>query len=57
ELGQGVWLLNSHGFGEITARAQATLEQIMLHVVIRIDLHDFFVESLDVVSERFVLSL
>ncbi|MCI79567.1 hypothetical protein A2U01_0100838, partial [Trifolium medium] len=40
-----------------TARTKASFEQIFLHVVGRIDLNSFFIESLDVVPERFVLSL
>ncbi|MCI56370.1 hypothetical protein A2U01_0077621, partial [Trifolium medium] len=35
-------------------RAKASLEQVLFHVVDRIDLHSFFVESLYEISERFV---
>ncbi|MCI68546.1 hypothetical protein A2U01_0089807, partial [Trifolium medium] len=38
-------------------RAKASLEQVFLYVVGCIDLHDFLVEPIDEVSERFIFTL
>ena len=54
---QGGRSLNSDCLGEVAAWAQSALEQILLHIVRRGDLDDFFVESLDVCSERFFFTL
>ncbi|MCI61586.1 hypothetical protein A2U01_0082843, partial [Trifolium medium] len=54
---QSARLFNAHRLGEITVRAETSLEQVFLLVVGRIDLHDFFVEPLDEVSERFIFTL
>ena len=54
---QGGRSFDANGFGEITAWAKASFEQILLHVVGRGNLDGFLVEPLDVSSERFFLSL
>ncbi|MCI76078.1 hypothetical protein A2U01_0097347, partial [Trifolium medium] len=51
ELVQGSWFFNAHCLGEVAARTQASLEQIFLHIIDRVDLHSFFVEPLYEVSE------
>lgn len=44
-------------FGKVAAQTEATLEQVILHIIDHGDFHDFLVEPLNVCSEGFLFFL